>query len=421
MNKPILLFFTTLAIAFSTKAQTTDTVSTGASYANQVWYSLENDEQATVSGTAWDFGFQINGFSASILANTAYGAELYIYPNGDTGSWSTLDTNGISNWTAWHNPSTTWNQGAFNMGVDTSDSFDLGWGKYNMITHHITGDSLFVWKTANGTIYKVWLQNLASGTYNFLVADYSGNNIDTVALSKSNFSGKNFGYYSIANDSILDIEPLSNNWDLVFSKYMEEVDGMPYPVSGIQTNIGIEAVKVYPVDDVNTYDYDSAQTQLYSSEINVIGHDWKEFVFSNMSYEIEDSTVYFIKKDTIYWKLVMKGFGGSANGNYIFEKTKLNAVTGLFEKPNKNNGSFKIYPNPATNGNIHIETDLPKSVKSANVNIYNINGQLVESKRVEVNNQKEGILYSLDSHKSGIFFIQINHELGSLTQRLIIQ
>lgn len=422
MNKLILLFITVLAFTFSIKAQTTDTVSIGAGYANEVWYSLDSNEQAVATRADWDFGFQVPGVISSIIANTTIG-ELYTYPNGDTANWATLDTSGIDNWNPMHNSFTSWSLGAFNQGIDTSNWADLGWGEYHMnLGHIIVGDSLFVWKKHTGATYKVWIQSLISGSYSFIVSDLSGTNVDTISIAKSNYTGKNFAYYSIANDSVMDLEPLSADWDLLFSNYVGNSNGVPYPVSGIRTNNHVEAVKVYPVDDVNTYDYDSAQAQTYSSNIDVIGHDWKTFQFSTMSYVIEDSTVYILKTDSAtYWKVVMKGFGGSANGNYIFEKTKLNAITGLFEKPNKNNGSFKIYPNPATNRNINIETDLPKIVKSADVNIYNINGQLVESKRVEINNQKEGILYTLDNHKSGIYFIQISHELGSTTQRLIIQ
>ena len=119
MNKFLQLAITALAFSFSSIAQTTDTVSIGAGYANQVWYSLDSNERANASGTSWDLGFQISGFSAAILANTAYGAELYKYPNGDISDWSTLDTAGIDNWTPWHNPSYTWTQGAFNKGIDT--------------------------------------------------------------------------------------------------------------------------------------------------------------------------------------------------------------------------------------------------------------------------------------------------------------
>lgn len=420
MKKYLLTILLSTALGFASNAQTIpDTVSTGASYVNQVWYNLQTGNETSVSGTSWDLGFQISGFSSAILANTAYGAELYLYPNGDTGNWSTLDTTGINNWTAWHNPSNTWNQGAFNEGLDISNSLDLGWGKYNFITHHVTGDSIFVWKTAAGAIYKVWIQNLASGTYNFIVADYNGLNADTVSLAKSNFQDKNFGYYSIATDSVLDLEPVSTSWDLVFSKYIADL-GIPYSVSGIRTNIGVDAVQVYPVNDPVTYD--SATIHTYSSERDIIGHDWKSFDFGCFCYLIEDSTVYFVKTDSAtYWKLVMKDFGGSANGDYIFEKTKINISTGLPDNVVKQNGSFMVYPNPSVDRNVSIVADLPNSIQTVQMNVLNINGQLVKTEQLRTNNSFEVIPVQLDNLERGMYFIQLNHEKGSITRRLMLK
>lgn len=419
MKKTLLSLIALPFLSFNSIAQVDDTVSIGTGYTDQVWYNLDLGTKTTVNGSSWDLGFQISGFSAAILANTAYGAELYIYPNGDTGNWANLDTAGMTAWTPWHNPSTTWNQGAFNMGIDTSSSLDLGWGKYNFITHHVTGDSLFVWKDANGGIKKIWIENLASGTYNFKVADINGTNLNNVALAKASFQGKNFGYYSIAQDSIKDLEPLSNSWDLVFSKYIEDL-GIPYSVSGIRTNAGMETVQVYPVNDPTTYD--STQGHNYSSDINIIGHDWKSFSFGTFSYIIEDSTVYIVKTDSsTHWKLVMNDFGGSANGNFMFTKTKLNLSTGLLENRIVENGSFMVYPNPSTDRNISLVADLPNTINSAQIDIVAMNGQLVKSQTIQINNSFDVLSIQLDDFKSGMYFIHLSHERGRITRKLILK
>lgn len=419
MKKNILTAFVVFGLAFTSNAQSTDTVSIGVNYMNQVWYSLDSNEQATVNGSSWDIGFQINGFSAAILANTAYGAELYKYPNGDTADWATLDTTGINSWTAWHNPSNTWNQGAFNEGIDTSNSLDLGWGNYNFITHNIIGDSIFVWKTNIGTIYKLWIEKLASGIYSFKIADYNGGNLKHRTLVKSNFTGKNFGYYSIANDSIIDLEPVTKKWDLVFSKYMADL-GIPYSVTGIRTNIGIQAVQVYPI--ANTATYDSAKVQNYSSETDIIGHDWKSYDFSCFCYQISDSTVYFVKTDTnTYWKLVMKNFGGSLNGNFIFEKTKINTSTGLVENFKPNEGTFIVYPNPTTNRKINILADLPASIKTAQVEIIDVSGKLVQTETLTIRSSFDLSTIQLNDLNAGIYFLRLNYENGTLTRKLILK
>lgn len=419
MKKQILFLIFSSYLSFSGFSQTTpDTVSTGANYTNQVWYNLENGTETSVGGQAWDLGFQINGFSAAILANTAYGAELFIYPNGDTSAWLTVDTAGINNWTSWHNPASTWNQGAFNQGLDTSNAVDLGWGTYNFINHHITGDSIFVWKTASGAIKKLWIEKLASGTYTFKIADLNGSNLSTKSLTKSNFTGKNFGYYNIAQDSILDLEPLANTWDLVFSKYIEDL-GIPYSVSGIRTNIGVETAQVYPV--ANTTTYDSASTQTYTYDQNIIGHDWKNFDFGCFCYLIEDSTVYFVKTDSsTYWKLVMKGFGGSSDGNFMFEKTKIVTTTGISKNQIKEVGNILIYPNPSSQHNISLVADLPVSIKTAQLNIVNLNGQIVKSEQLNIQGSFEAIPIQLENLNTGIYFVQLQHKQGMITTRLVL-
>jgi len=418
MNHNILYILLISCISIAANSQTIDTVSTAANYQNQLWYNLNNGTKTTVVGDSWDLGFQINGTAASILANTAYGAELYRYPNGDISDWSTLDTAGISQWTSWHNSSSDWDKGAFNMGRDTAIDEDLGWGKYNHMTHAITGDSLYVWKTADGKIFKIWIQKLASATYHFLISDYSNHNIDTVALAKSNFTNKDFAYYSIAQNSILDLEPANTDWDLTFGKYIENL-GMPYSVSGIRTNKRIEAVKVYPI--ANPDSYDSVQNYSYTSAINTIGHDWKKFDLNSSTYSIQDSTVYFLKKDTVYWKLIMRGFGGSSNGDFIFEKTKIENPTGLFKNKIQNQGAFMVYPNPTSERKITVVADLPESTKDIQVNILSINGKLVQSEQLKINNTFEAFPIHLSNLSQGVYFLRLNHNEGSITKKLILK
>ncbi len=408
----LFVFFTTLGV----NAQIIDTVSIGGNYEDQVWYKLDNGQQTIVDGSSWDFGFQIKGQNASIIANTSYGSTLYLYPNGDTSAWNNLDTLGISQWTSWFDSPTSWDEGAFNQGINPADPFDLGWGKYNMQTHHIVGDSLYVWKTADGTVYKIWIQNLISSTYNFIVSDYTGTTVDTISLNKSDFKDKEFGYYSIAQKTTLDREPKSEDWDLTIGKYTEDL-GIPYAVTGIRTKKGLEAVKVYPVDDVDNYD--SFKNQTYSSEINIIGYDWKTYDFNSASYLIEDSTVYFVKTDsTTYWKLVMKGFEGSVNGNFIFEKSNL--TTGLF-KGSIDQGTFTVYPNPVADGKVSVITDVPSTVRKAELSILSINGQLVQSEQLQINKSFEVHSLNLKNLKQGVYFIRLSHEGGAITQKLIIK
>ncbi len=418
MKKSLLYLSISIAFITNTNAQSIeDSASTGASYANQAWYSLNNGTLQTNAIADWDIAFQINGFTSPILFNTANGAELYVYPKGDTAAWSTMDTIGINSWTATFNNEDSWERGAFN-GILSNDAFDLGWGRYNQITHQVTGDSLFIAKYPNGQIKKIWIENLISGKYNFKVSDLNGSNLVSRSLNKANFSSKNFGYYSILNDSILDVEPTRNLWDLLFTKYTAFIP-IPYGVTGVIQNSGVKAVKVYPVND--PFIFQNYMSQSFTSDINTIGYDWKSYSFAINGYEIADSTVYFVKaKDSTIWKVIMTGFGGSSNGNFYFSKEQL-TTTSIIENQN-DNGKFFVYPNPARiNESVSLVTDLPAGIINANLSIVSINGQLISEENIQINSTFDQNKISIPNLKAGVYFVRLAHSKGSITQKLIIQ
>ena len=85
--KKALLFAALLVVTAGLFAQEEIEVTTGMSYANDVYYSLENGSVTTVQRDNWDIGFITQVFSVSILANNGSFVELYTYSKGDTASW----------------------------------------------------------------------------------------------------------------------------------------------------------------------------------------------------------------------------------------------------------------------------------------------------------------------------------------------
>jgi hypothetical protein len=154
MKKNLLI----AAIALMTTgllAQVEKEVVTGPGYADDVYYSLENGSVVTVQRDNWDIAFITKQMSVSILANNGAGVVLYTYPDGDLSDWATLDTTGIELWTPLFNSIETFDKGAFNSNTIPGDDFDYGWGRYNMSTHFIEGDSLFVIRTIAGDTLKM--------------------------------------------------------------------------------------------------------------------------------------------------------------------------------------------------------------------------------------------------------------------------
>lgn len=422
--KRFLLSLLSSGIALGAMAQAeTVTVSIGAGYADQVWYSLENGVKGTEAKDDWDLAFEISGFSASILVNHVADNLLWSYPNGDTADWNNIDTSGIDFWPPLFNSYEYWELGAFNVGYDPNNANDLGWGVYNSTNHHVMGDSLYILKTGNGDYKKLWIISLASGTYNFKMANLDGSSEITRTLVKGDFPDKNFAYYDISSDQNLDREPISDTWDLLFTQYGEQY----YPgygqvnATGIFQNKGLEAAKVYPVDDKETYD--DYQSATFTDKINGIGRSWKG-LDQNYQWVIADSTVYFAyAKNGKLWKLVMRDFGGSADGNYVFSKEEIEltndssiAVGSVPSQP----AVLQLYPNPAVDGEVTVVYHLLDQSSEAQLMITDLQGRPVHSELlsgVGLSTQR----ISTDRMPAGIYMVSLRSESAMTTQKLIVR
>ena len=127
----LILLFAINNLLFA-QGQIFDVVSIGTGYTNQAFYSLPNGEVSNINNTDWDLAFQISGFEASILVNGKN--DVHLYKAGlDINAWSSVtpnDTVGMLNSSnELNNQDTSWWAGAFNITNDTTNQFDLGWGK----------------------------------------------------------------------------------------------------------------------------------------------------------------------------------------------------------------------------------------------------------------------------------------------------
>lgn len=414
MKKQLLLLACISSFYLSDAQVTIDTVAVGAGYANQVWYSLPNDNQGSAAKNNWDLAFDCGGQGGAIHFNSITGANLWGYPGGDTSTWATLDTAGIKTWMTRWNSDTSWSMGAFNRYANAGNPFDMGWGVYSMITHIVTGDSLYVMKLANGAYKKLRIVELASGTYTFRYANLNGSNDTTVQIVKSNYTGKNFAYYSIQNNVALDREPASANWDLVFTQYTTFIP-VAYTVTGILQNKGVKVAQAKPINTPTVYVNYSAHT--FVTAINEIGYDWK--IFSG-TYVIEDSLVYFVKRSNgDIWKVIPTGFGGSANGNNIFSK-ELISSTGISES-GALIANMAVSPNPSAAGSTNVVYNFEKNVSGALMNIYDLSGRNVFSETLDHNSGLHTYLLNTSGFNPGMYFISVEFEGKRIQQKLIVK
>lgn len=389
-------------VALGASAQVVvDTVSIGAGYSNQVWYSLSDDEQGTAAKAEWDLGFDLSPQGFSILLNPSTGILAWTYPAGDTSDWASIDTTGLSTWSGINNSDTSWALGAFSNYVNPNDPFDVGWGIYSLFTHYVTGDSLYIVKLANGDYKKLWIEGLAAGTYTFRHADLNGNNEVSQSITKSTYGGKTFVYYAIAGDQILDREPAAADWDLMFGQYTTYIP-IPYLVTGVLSKPGVNVAQADGIGNVNTYTSYGAHT--FTNQMNEIGYDWK--AFGGGGWVITDSLVYFVgRTNGEIWKMVFTGFGGSSTGDFIFSKEKLASV-GTVELGNVAQNEVFVYPNPsAQGGQAQLVYRLAPSATAGSLKVIDMAGRVVLSKSINAGGSLQTLSLETANLQAGIYTI----------------
>ena len=403
-----------LLLSQSFFSQTNDNISLLPTYANQSFYNLNTGEVANVDNNNWDIAFSAGGYGSAIRINGQSGTLLYTYPNGDISDWNTVDISTIATWNPINNSDTSWGLGAFNVNADPTNGMDLGWGIYSTITHHITGDSINIIQLSNGDYKKLQIIKLSSGNYDFKYANIDGSSEVITSISKSTFTGKNFGYYSIINDIEVDREPLSSEWQILFTKYITQLSpGVTYGVTGVLANNDIQIAKAENIDVANA----DHSAHSFSTHTNAIGYNWKSFNMSSFSYDIQDSLCYFIKDDLDnIWKLQLTGFDGSSTGNIYFNVENIQSANML----ENNDITFTIYPNPSINNEVSVIYDLNNNSNSSEIHITDINGKLVRSYILNNNGFNVNKL-SLTEFSPGVYVVSLVNGNSIVNKKLIVQ
>jgi hypothetical protein len=407
--KKILTLLVAGAITLGSFAQTTVEVVTGTGYANEAYYSFTGGTVSTSARTDWDISFPTDRYGINILANNGAGVELYTYPDGDISAWATVDTTGIASWPQMYNSIAYWSDGAFMQYQDTSDQFDYGWGRYSMVNHHIVGDSLYVIKTTAGNYKKLWIidkdPNSGANTWELKYANIDGTDEHTDTLQADPYTAKNHISYSLETNQIIENEPASDQWELLFTKYYDY--NIPYYVTGILSNSA--RVAVQEVDGVTSATYEAYSDSLLRDTISIIGSDWKTFDMGSMSYVLDSNRVFFAKvfnetgTDSTYWKMYFTAFTGMSEGKYTFVQKQL-IPTSSIGVP-KEVSMLDVYPNPATD-HINVLFDIQADAK---ISIFDMSGRMVYNQQLNTNGFNQHTI-SINQLQNGIHTIIIETE-----------
>ena len=329
MKKVILLVFATIGLlgfyscddenVTVTLKTKNEAISMEPGYAKDIYYSLKNGVVSSVSRTDWDIAFSVDARSSSIIINEGANVVLKVYPTTTGWNWNdAIDTTGIKTWTALNNADSSWEEGAF--GQNATGHPNYGWGVYNSTSHNVEGAALYIIKLVDGTYRRIFIEvkNAFTQQYSFKYSDINGGNEQVKTISYSGATS-NFIYYSLSSNAVVvDREPDTSTWDLLFTKYND--GAIHYNVTGVIQNMGVQAIDKSNVHDIAAATYSSSE---FVDNITEIGADWKSFNQNTYVYDIDAERVYFVKdqNDKVY-KLVFTGFDYTT-GNITFDITSL--------------------------------------------------------------------------------------------------
>lgn len=412
------LYISLLAIAFTAspvkllQAQNSlvkDSVTMGAAYANEIYYSMANGIVASGPRNLWDISFRTTPRSSSIMINEGSGVMLYTYPKSDTNGWATLDTAGIKRWKPMYNSFDDWENGAFSRNAKGHP--DYGWAIYNIQTHDLVADSLFVIKLRDGSFRKLWIVRKYSSTnkYSFRFAKINGSEDTKVMFDCTPYTAKNFVGYSIQTAAVVDFEPAKASWDLLFTKYESiQPDGTPYPVTGVISNDGVKTITYHNADpNLTTWDI-----SLASVSRSAIGWNWKTF---DGTYVVEPNLVYFLQdKAGKMNKLMFTKFAGSSTGLIVFKKAVM-LPTAISENTVSN--EMSVYPNPVKD-KLNISMDNTTSFP-LRITLSALTGQLVYA--VTINeNPGNTVIIPVNDMPNGMYLLTARSAAGISAKKVVV-
>jgi len=398
-----------------------DTISMEASRTHDVFYSLKTGNSFQQIRSNWDIQFSTHVMDVTIRTNGASGVALYAYPNADISGWNSMDTTGLSGWPTLNDSDKDWEMGAFNVN-GTGSELDYGWGVYNMITHKITGDSLFFIKvpvtSTTFNFLKLWIveKNPITNKYTFKFANLDGSDESEVELNCNDYPTKNFVGYDFKIKAFVDREPASADWDLLFAKYMTFYQNvMWYPVTGVLQNYNVE-VAAYQLVDTTMMAF--ANDALDSTSISTIGNNWITLMGGMPpTYAITDSLVYFVSdQESSIWKLVFEYYASSA-GKIGFRKMLIEDHAGIAEAPGVSTGNIAVSPNPATQAAQLIFTADKRG--EANISIINLTGQTVYKKNVSYVSGLNSENIDVTNLPAGVYVVTLRAGNAMLQNKLI--
>lgn len=181
------------------------TIGMGADMQNQIFVNLSTGDTVSRPVANWDISFECSGGTA-IRINSAKKSAVY---NSQLTDFSAVTTAPAAKAFAYDDPSGDVTQTA----IDTWDNNGNGQSKNYVYIINLGNNPP---SSTTGLGYKKFqITGFANGKYTFHYANLDGTAEQTATISVN--ANTEFAYYSMQNNTMVDIEPNKNNWDILFT------------------------------------------------------------------------------------------------------------------------------------------------------------------------------------------------------------
>lgn len=270
----------------------TNQIELGTDYRFQTFYDLgSNSIVSNNLKTEWDLGFEsgIDGYhiilNSSIYSSLAYVDNVSFY---DTISTSNLTWN-------WDNPDGNLDSTAF--------------GDYRNKNGFYVYDRGFDLDGNSRGYKKILIDSINDFSYQIIYSNLDNSEPNSFTINKDN--SVEFTCFSFDLNNVENIQPPSNEWDLLFTQYTHlysDTTTPAYLVTGVVLNseVLVAQDKSFSFEEIN---YNTINQLNFTSNRDAIGFDWKEYNFDAGFYTVNSNLNYIIKdRQQRYFKLRFTDF-----------------------------------------------------------------------------------------------------------------
>lgn len=269
-------------------------IAMGQDYQQQLFYRLEDNQIVSSNPKSdWDLSFESADTGWHITLNSSRGMAVHRsqLAFADLTSAASLDWN--------------WDVQSGNL-----DSTAIGSWQTDAYLYVI--DMGYTSSGAHMGYKKMYITAVSATQYSIAFGALSDLTPQTITVAKN--TANLFTYFKF-DTGVVTIAPPNETWDLEFTQYTHLFyDPLEaYVVTGVLLNrYQTKAARISdkPFSEI---EYDDISSLTFSSQIDYIGYNWKEFDYTNMIYAVDPSITYIVHTNQgYYYKLHFIDFYNNA-------------------------------------------------------------------------------------------------------------